>query len=308
MKIDFVDQVQVTTLIEDSVNPFLSERDGVRRRHPEQGSFLAEHGWAALVETTKGNEKHTLLLDTGTSAKALLHNMACLKVDPAVIEAIVISHGHDDHTGAVEEVAQRVGKPVPIYIHPTAFRERWAIPSDGPRRGPWLIEREAWERAGGQIVMTEAPCQVTPGCIVTGGVPRTNDFEHPPKDYYYRENDAFHPDTLPDDQSVVVAVKDKGLVVVSGCAHAGIVNTVRYAQQITGEKRVWAIAGGFHLGRASRECIEATISGLEAVQPTIVAAGHCTGFDALRTFAGAMPDRFALNVVGTVLYTEGAEA
>lgn len=304
MEITRIDQVCVTTLVENSVNPFLSERDGVRRQRAEQGEFLAEHGWAALIETTTDGEKHTILLDAGLSETTLIHNMACLKIDPAPIEALVISHGHDDHTGAVAEVARRVGKSLPVYVHPAAFRERWHIPPDGPRRGPWRLKCEEWESAGGQIVATEEPHQVSPGCIATGGVPRTSDFEHPPKHLYYRENDSFHPDTLSDDQSVVIVVRDKGLVIVSGCAHAGIVNTVRYAQQITGEERVWAVIGGFHLGRASHECIEATIAGLKAVKPAIVAPGHCTGFEALCAFARAMPDQFAPNVVGTVIHTD----
>lgn len=307
MAFDRVDQVCVTTLVENSVNPFLKERDGVRRRGPEEGKFLAEHGWAALIETTTDGLKHTILLDAGLSETTLLHNMACLKIDPAVVEALVVSHGHGDHTGAVVELARRVGKPLPIHVHPAAFRERWYIPPDGPRRGPWRIEHEAWEPAGGQVVTAEEPRQVSPGCIVTGSVPRANHFERPPRDLYYRENDTFHPDTLPEDQAVVVVVKDKGLVVVSGCAHVGIVNTVCYAQEITGEERVWAIAGGFHLGRASGERIEATIAGLKAVQPAIVAPGHCTGFEAFCAFAEAMPDQFALNVVGTVISTEEEE-
>jgi len=308
MAFERVDQVCVTTLVENSVNPFLKEREGVRRRRPEEGKYLAEHGWAALIETAVDGHVHTVLLDAGLSDTTLLHNMACLKLDPAAIETLVVSHGHDDHTGAVAEVAQRVTGPFPIYVHPAAFRERWYIPPDKPRRGPRRIEGQAWESAGGQIVTLEAPRQVSPGCIVTGSIPRTNDFELPPKDYYYRENDAFHPETLPDDQAVVVVVKDKGLVVVSGCAHAGIVNTVHYAQEITGEERVWAIVGGFHLGPASGECVEATIAGLKAAGPVLVAAGHCTGFEALCAFARAMPDQFVPNVVGTVIYTEGAEA
>jgi 7,8-dihydropterin-6-yl-methyl-4-(beta-D-ribofuranosyl)aminobenzene 5'-phosphate synthase len=305
MTLDPVDQVQVTTLVEDSVNFFLPEREGVKRRHPEQGQFLAEHGWAALIETTTGSEQHTILLDAGLSATTLLHNMACLKLDPAAIEALVVSHGHDDHTGAVAEIARRAARPLPIYVHPAAFRERWYIPPDKPRRGPWRVEPDAWEQAGGRMVAVDEPRQISPGCLVTGSIPRANDFERPPQDYCYRQGDAFHPDTLPDDQAVVVAVKDKGLVVVAGCAHAGIVNTVRYAQAIAGEQRVWASAGGFHLGRASGERIAATIAGLKAVQPTIVAPGHCTGFEALCTFAREIPDQFVLNVVGTVIYTEG---
>ena len=304
MELERVDQVRVTTLVENSINPFLKERDGVQRRHPEKGTFLAEHGWAALIETTTGTEKHTLLLDAGLSTTTLLHNMVRLKIDPAPIEALVVSHGHDDHTGAVAAVAQRTKQPLPVYVHPAAFRERWYIPPEGRRRGPWRIKQEDWASDDVKIVKTEESCQIGPGCIVTGSIPRANDFELPPKHYYYRENEAFHPETLPDDQAVVVVVKDKGLVVVSGCAHTGIVNTVHHARAITSEERVWAVIGGFHLARASRECMEATIAELQALRPATVAPGHCTGFGAYCAFAHSMPDQFTLNVVGTVIRTD----
>lgn len=308
MNIVEIDRIRVTTLVENRIDSFLSEQTGLRRRQPKEGSFLAEHGWAAIIETMAAGETHTILLDAGLSESTLLHNMRCLKIDPAAIEALVVSHGHDDHTGAVTSLLRRLGRPLPIYAHPAAFRERWHIPPDGPRRGPWVIKPEAWEAAGGQIAFTEGPVEAAPGCIVTGGVPRETDFEHPPQHQYYREKDAFYPETLPDDQAVVAVVRGKGLVVISGCAHAGIVNTVRYAQRITGQGRVWAVAGGFHLGRASAAQIEATIAGLKAAGPRLVAPGHCTGFAALCAFARAMPETFALNVVGTVIDSDAGEA
>ena len=308
MKFRQVDQVRVTTLVENSVNLFLTKGDNVERRRPDNGDFLAEHGWAALIETIREGEKHTILLDAGLSKTTLIHNMSILKIDPAAIEAIVISHGHNDHTGAVAQVIRHSGKSMPIHLHPAAFRERWAIPSDGPRRGPFGMDHKEWKPAGGQLVTDKDPREIFPGCITTGGIPRATDFEHTPQEYYYRENNAFHPDTILDDQSVVIMIKDKGLFIVSGCAHAGIVNTVRYARQITGEDRVWAVAGGFHLGRASQPVIQATIAGLRAVEPAIVAPGHCTGFNAIRAFAEAMPDQFILNVVGTTIHTGGFEA
>jgi 7,8-dihydropterin-6-yl-methyl-4-(beta-D-ribofuranosyl)aminobenzene 5'-phosphate synthase len=307
MKVMEVDRIRVTTLVENRIDPFVPEREGLRRRHPEEGCFLAEHGWAALIETMAGGESHTILLDAGLSEGTLLHNMRCLEIEPEIIEALVVSHGHGDHTGAVMSLLRHLGRPLPIHAHPAAFRERWYIPPDGPRRGPWRVKREKWEAAGGRIVAKEGPREVAPGCVVTGAVPRETDFERPPKHRYHRENGAFFPDTLPDDQAVVAVVRGKGLAVISGCAHAGIVNTVRYAGRIAGQERVWTVAGGFHLGGASAAQIEATIAGLRAAGPGLVAPGHCTGFAALCAFARSMPGRFALNVVGTVIDSEAGE-
>ena len=141
-----------------------------------------------------------------------------------------------------------------------------------------------------------------PGCWTTGSVPRLS-FEKlgGGSTRYYREGDKFIRDYLEDDQSMVINVRGKGLVIVAGCAHAGIVNTVRYAKEVSGVEQVWAIIGGFHLAPASEDDIQRTIDELESdkLRPRMIVPSHCSGFNAIRQFASRMPDEFVLSTVGT---------
>jgi 7,8-dihydropterin-6-yl-methyl-4-(beta-D-ribofuranosyl)aminobenzene 5'-phosphate synthase len=150
------------------------------------------------------------------------------------------------------------------------------------------------------VPSSEGPYQPGPGCWTTGAVPRLS-FEQAgtPPALAYREGDEFIRDYIDDDQSIVINVKDKGLVVVSGCAHSGIVNTVNYAREVSGVDTVWAIIGGFHLDRAEDEDIQRTIDAIKKLKPAMVVPMHCTGFKAISQFAIQMPDEFVLGVVGT---------
>jgi 7,8-dihydropterin-6-yl-methyl-4-(beta-D-ribofuranosyl)aminobenzene 5'-phosphate synthase len=200
-----------------------------------------------------------------------------------------------------EMAAYAQGRRVPVITHAAAFRERWALRDDGTRIGPVLPPpRGAWEAAGGEVILAEGPTRLAPGCWTTGPVPRRS-FEAAgtPPGRAYRESTAFPRDRIEDDQSLVLHVAGKGLVVVAGCAHAGIVNTVRAAQAISGVERVWAVLGGFHLAPASADEIQQTVDALRALDPALVAPSHCTGFEAIRQFAARMPEAFVVGAVGT---------
>ena len=256
---------------------------------------------------------------------ALLENMRRMKIDPTTIDVIALSHGHGDHTGAMTNVLKAMdvwppksrawdkdtpmdemrryaaGCRVPLVAHPAAFRELWGIDDDGTIHGPTLgPPRTAWEAAGAEIVLSEGPYPLGPGCWTTGFVPRES-FETSgiPTKLYYRDGDTFVRNLIEDDQAIVINVKGKGLVIVSGCAHAGIVNTVRHAQAISGVDAVWAILGGFHLARASAEDVQRTVDAVEGVQPQMIAPTHCTGFDAIVRFSEQMPEAFVRGLVGT---------
>lgn len=265
-----------------------------------------------------------ILWDAGISETALLENLRLMEIDPKSITKIAVSHGHGDHTGAMtavlkamevwppkdrkwerdasmEEIRRYVaGKRVPVIVHPAAFREMWSIDDDGTRYGPHFgAPRAEWEAVGGEITLSEGPYQLGPGCWTTGTVPRPS-FETSgiPTKMYYRDGDTFNRHLIEDDQAIVINVKDKGLVVLSGCAHSGIVNTVRYAQAISGVDTVWAILGGFHLARASDEDIQRTIEAIKQLTPKMIVPSHCTGFKAISQFAAQMPEVFVLGLVG----------
>jgi 7,8-dihydropterin-6-yl-methyl-4-(beta-D-ribofuranosyl)aminobenzene 5'-phosphate synthase len=159
--------------------------------------------------------------------------------------------------------------------------------------------RAEWEAARAEVILSEGPYELGPGCWTTGYVPRLS-FESSglPTKMYYRQGLDFSRDHLEEDQAIVINVTSKGLVVVSGCAHSGIVNTVNHARRISGVDRVWAIVGGFHLGRSKDEDVQRTIDEISHLKPHMVVPSHCTGFKAIAQFAAQMPDAFVPGVVG----------
>jgi 7,8-dihydropterin-6-yl-methyl-4-(beta-D-ribofuranosyl)aminobenzene 5'-phosphate synthase len=283
--------------------------------------LLAEHGFAALVDLRAAGIR--ILWDAGGTHIALMENLRRLEIDPATITTIALSHGHFDHTAAVTELLRAMdfrpkskkwaagapmdemrrwaeGRRVPLIAHPGAFRERWHQSRDGSRQGPTPPPpRAEWEALGAQVITPEGPYELAPGCWTTGPVQRAS-FEKAgvSPSMIYRDGDAFHRDLVDEDQAIAINVTGKGLVVLGGCAHSGIVNTVDRARELSGVERVWAIVGGFHLAHAGDEDLKRTIEAVKAYQPVMVVPSHCTGFRATCQFAVQMPEAFMPNVVG----------
>jgi 7,8-dihydropterin-6-yl-methyl-4-(beta-D-ribofuranosyl)aminobenzene 5'-phosphate synthase len=312
----------VTTLVDNLVDVCLPGTATVRRYGVAHGDpLLGEHGLALLVDLPEASTR--ILWDAGITTIALPENMRRMRIDPHTIKAIALSHGHNDHFVALTEVLRRVvGSPpagiwpakttpadirewvesrrVKVIAHPDAFCERWTVLRDGTRYGPWRAPRAEWEAAGAEIVLSEGPYQLAPGCWVTGQVPRRS-FETigTPTSEVCPQGDEWVHDTVRDDQALVINVRDKGLVVLAGCAHAGIVNTITYAREISGESRIWGVIGGFHLVGATDEDIQRTIEEVRRFDPQIVVPTHCTGFKAQKQFAALMPAQFVVGSVGT---------
>jgi 7,8-dihydropterin-6-yl-methyl-4-(beta-D-ribofuranosyl)aminobenzene 5'-phosphate synthase len=311
--------VAVTVLVDNRADLILRSTETVKRFVKKP--LLAEHGFAALIDLKDAGVR--ILWDAGMTTIALMENMARMEVDPSAIDVIALSHGHGDHTGAMTQVIKAASKPVdrewepdapvdeilawvegqrvPLIAHPAAFRERWHIGEDGKKYGPGAPPpRAEWEAAGAEVKLSEGPSQLGPGCWTTGTVPRLS-FEKAGISgrRFYRDGKRFERDRLEDDQAIAIHVADKGLVVVAGCAHSGIVNTVNYAREISGVDKVWAVLGGFHLAPANDEEIERTIDEIERLQPAMVVPTHCTGFRAISRFAARMPEAFVLGAVGT---------
>jgi 7,8-dihydropterin-6-yl-methyl-4-(beta-D-ribofuranosyl)aminobenzene 5'-phosphate synthase len=314
--------VKVTVLVDNMTDMLLKSTDTVIRYTQESGEpLLAEHGLSALIEL--GEVDIHILWDAGITDLTLIENMRRMKVDTSSIDKIALSHGHPDHIMAMTDVVEMVAgtpppknwddkaKPdemrswmkslrVPLIAHPAAFRERWKKFPDGNKYGPMITPRDEWEAAGAEIILSEGPYQLGPGCWLTGAVPRKS-FEKAgtPPIFAYRDGDEFVRDYVDDDQAIIINVEGKGLVVVAGCAHAGILNTVNYAREISGVDKVWGILGGFHLISSTEEEIQMTIDEIKTMEPEIIVPTHCTGFTAIRMFADQMPESFVLGVVGT---------
>ena len=312
-----VDAADVTILVDNFVD-VLMDGSSVARRAPrppdlfDREKLRAEHGYSLLLTVERDGRRQSLLYDAGVGRDTALHNMEVLDIRPNELRAIVLSHGHADHHGGLEGIVRRFGRrATPLILHPDALRDRRVVfPSGEELRLPpprlTDLEREAIE-----VVEERAPSLLVDGSVlVTGQVERVTDFEKGFPPQQARTADGWEPDPWTwDDQAVVVNVKEKGLVVLSSCSHAGAINVLRHAQRLTGVESVHAFVGGMHLtGGLMAPLIPRTVDELAAIGPAVVVPGHCTGWQATHTIAGRLPEAFVQTSVGTCLHFGGAGA
>jgi 7,8-dihydropterin-6-yl-methyl-4-(beta-D-ribofuranosyl)aminobenzene 5'-phosphate synthase len=314
-----VDEIAVTTVVDNFFDGTLADTAVAKRadlgsaaRSPApwmvEGSSLdgpvAEHGFSALVTVTRSGRRHQVLFDAGVSPNGAVDNMRRLGIAPTEIEAVVLSHGHFDHTTGLDGLARVLGRPtdLPIVLHPEAFtRRRLAVHGRDPFELPTL-SRTAVEGMGFTVIEHRQPSFVLDGALlVTGEVDRTTSFETGLPVHQALRHDHWEPDPLiVDDQAVIAHVRGKGLVVLTGCGHAGIVNIVRHARRLTGVDTVHAVMGGFHLGGPLfAPVIPDVVHELSGLDPSVVVPAHCTGWTATHALATSLPDAFVQNSVGT---------
>jgi 7,8-dihydropterin-6-yl-methyl-4-(beta-D-ribofuranosyl)aminobenzene 5'-phosphate synthase len=318
-----VDEVAVTTMVDNTFDALLVSADSVSR--PSRGAgrvaagqftdgetvagLRAEHGFSALVTVRTGDTSSTLLFDTGASPDALAVNAGRLGIDVGGLQAVVLSHGHYDHTGGFDGLARLRGRSgLPLTVHPAVWtRRRLEVPGARTFLMPTL-SRGALEREGFEVIERRQPSLLLGGILITGEVDRVTEFERgmPPAHQAWDGHGWRHDPAVIDDQALVVNVRGRGLVVITGCAHAGVVNIVRQAMRLAGVSRLLAIIGGFHLsGPAFEPIIEPTVSALTELGPELIAPGHCTGWRAQHILAAALPDAWVQSSVGTT-YTLAA--
>ncbi len=309
VKLNEVDKVEILTLQDNFVD--VAAFDGteiVQRALPVKdgeikNSILAEHGFSAMVTVTVDEMPHSLLFDFGFSEHGAAHNADALGLDLTVVEAMVLSHGHMDHFGGLEQLATRIGKKnIELVLHPTAVRaSRYIKVSEGIKIGLPALKRERFKTAGISLVETADPYMLLNESILfLGEIPKLTEFEKGFPRMFYDENGEVKWDPIEEDSAIVANVKGKGLIILSGCAHSGIVNTVKYAREVTRVSKVFAIMGGFHLTGADFEpIIEPTTDELKAVNPQHIIPTHCTGRKAVMHLEKEMPDQFLLNMSGT---------
>jgi 7,8-dihydropterin-6-yl-methyl-4-(beta-D-ribofuranosyl)aminobenzene 5'-phosphate synthase len=238
----------------------------------EGGADLhAEHGFSLLAATEEGR----ILFDTGATP-LFLRNAASLGVDLTDVALVVLSHGHHDHSGGLPQALAELPR-LRLLCHPDALGakyERIAGADDryigAPRNVPDLREDSP------RVQLVTETTEIAPDVLVTGPIPTVNDFESVESGFWMKDGAAWRPDLMRDEQALIVRTAD-GLVVVTGCAHTGVVNTLRHAIELTGERRVRAVVGGFHLMHATPELIARTSSALLEMQVAMVVACHCTG-------------------------------
>jgi 7,8-dihydropterin-6-yl-methyl-4-(beta-D-ribofuranosyl)aminobenzene 5'-phosphate synthase len=310
-----VDAVEVTVLVDNFVDVLLAP-EGVASR-PALGPGLfeadrphlrAEHGLSLLVEVERAGERATLLYDAGLGRDTAVHNMDVLGVGLGDLRAVVLSHGHADHHGGLEGMVRRAGRAgLPLVLHPDAWRDRRVVFPGGAEVRLPPPSRGDLEREGVAIGEERDPSLLIDGAVlVTGQVERVTPFERGLPGGEARLDGSWRPDPwIHDDQAMVANVAGRGLVVLSGCSHAGAINVLRAAQRLTGVERIHALIGGMHLsGPAFEPLIGPTLDELAAIGPDWLAPGHCTGWRATQEMALRMPDAFVKTAVGTRLRFE----
>ena len=272
---------RITVLCENSVGPI--------------SGTLGEHGFSALIEPSEGTP---LLFDTGQGL-TLLHNARRMNKDLTKVQKVLISHGHYDHAGGLLALLTECG-PKHIYAHPGVFTPRFRIRDTGecyPIGMPH--SRDELEAAGAAITISKEFCEISTGLFLTGEVPRTIDFETGDQGLYCDQTGQ-EIDTTPDDQSMVLET-DKGLVIILGCCHAGLINTLEHVAHSTGRRDVYAVIGGTHLGFCGQEQLDKTITAMKGWGIKKVSAGHCTGFVVSARLSRDMPKAFQVAMVGYTL-------
>jgi 7,8-dihydropterin-6-yl-methyl-4-(beta-D-ribofuranosyl)aminobenzene 5'-phosphate synthase len=318
IRLEPVDSVVVTTLMDNFTDIFMPDAGPARRGRArgvparpapmtEGGQvpdgLIAEHGFSALVTISKAGREHTFLFDAGTSPDGVAENLRRLQLDPASIEAIVCSHGHFDHTTGIDGLSRVLGRTnLPVLIHPHFWRRRRIVlPGRDPLELPTTSRRGLTE-AGFAIVEDRQPSFLFGNSVlITGEVPRVSGYEpgFPPQQAWLEG--GWQPDPLVlDDQALIVSVAGQGLVVLTGCGHAGVVNIARYASALTGGLPLHALIGGFHLnGPVFEPLIPRVLDDLAGLQPDWLVPAHCTGWRAQHAMSARFGEVYVPSSVGT---------
>jgi len=291
-----VERVSITILVDNFIDSTLKSSPRISRLKDRKinESLLAEHGLSLLLEITNQGEKSSFLLDTGSTKLAISHNAEKMGVNLKELRGIFLSHIHKYHTTGLETVLAMTG-PVPVFIHPYGFYTKWV------KSRPSRLDKERLADLGARWRAEEGPQSMAPFLLSTGAIPRTTDFEEiiGISDRKVEKQGVMEEETFLDDGALVMKVEKKGLVIVTGCAHSGIINTVQHGQKLAGDERVYALIGGFHLTQAPPQRIAKTIQALREKEITYLVPLHCTGFEAMAAIWQAFPEKFVIPSVGT---------
>lgn len=312
--------VRISCVTENYIDMLLPDGHNVTRAglvhhfDPKRLTPVAENGIALHVEIEWGRYSYRALFDTGMTGAVLLHNARALDLNPDQLDHLVLSHGHPDHYGGLMDLLAAREHPLPVSVHPEAFLARYLRLASG-EVAPFYnadLTLAGIQDAGGRPVLHSSPLEIGPGMIATGEVPRKFDFEQPNEDteapnalLQVSEGNS-RIDSVGDDQALVIRVGD-GIVVLVGCSHAGIINTITHAMALTGVERVLGVFGGFHLGfpGTPEAKLKRTIEELRNIGVEMLCPMHCTGMRAMMELEAAFPEQFVLCCTGSCVEISG---
>ena len=303
-----VDHVEILCIMDNTLDVLMASTPIAQRAPLLRDKFArpqlrAEHGVPMLVTIASEGSKDSFLFDAGTSVDGALHNLDVLDIRPNEIHSVVLSHGHTDHTLGLIGILKRHGRAgMPIILHPDAFLNRKNVLPDGHEVDLPPPKRSDIEAEGIKVIEERAPTfLVDEKVLITGQIPRLSPFEKGFPPGRAEIDGMWQPDPwIHDDQAMVINVKNKGLVVLTGCGHAGLINTLHHARKLTGVTKIYSVMGGFHLtGKIFEPIITPTIQALKDFSPEVIVPQHCTGWQATHLIAREFPQAFVPNSVGT---------
>jgi 7,8-dihydropterin-6-yl-methyl-4-(beta-D-ribofuranosyl)aminobenzene 5'-phosphate synthase len=325
-----IESAKITILV-DNITDRLLPSSSIVKRPPMisnqiiSKSPIAEHGFSALLEISYIHENTTntnkFLFDTGVSKDGIVNNSDVLGINLRDIETIILSHGHFDHISGLISILQRLDKSIEIIAHSDAFLRRWLVFSNGNKARMDFLNEEEINQFGGIIrkvdkisflprnanIYKKKKTRLAKNRImITGEIPRVTKFEKGFPVQYKEQGNGTNlvPDPLVcDDQALIMNVRNKGLIILTGCGHAGIINTIKFAKKATGIEKIYCVIGGFHLSGADyEESIPLTMAELTKADPQYVVPCHCTGWKATNKIIDMMPEKFIPSSVGSRFY------
>lgn len=255
--------------------------------------LIGEHGLSLYLET----KNHTILFDTGQHV-ALCHNAEILDIDLSRIDTVVLSHGHYDHTGGLKRLL-KTNTAFRLYAHPDVFEDKLRSVKKTYKKIGIPLKKDELENSDVRLSLGKSSREIAPGIFTSGEIPLENDFESIESGFFVKRDSRIVHDTLADDQALILDTR-KGLVVLLGCSHRGVINTLNHVRNLSGKKKIYAMIGGLHLGKASDAKLEKIIDHLAGFSLEKIGVSHCTGTNATLALFNRFKDRVFMNTVGTV--------
>lgn len=330
LSVPTVDRLVMTNVVDNIYDIFAKggRLDAITVQRTPLGAggapLLAEHGLAYHLESQRGSERREVLLDFSLTELNLFHNYRVLGVDPTRADALIVSHGHRDHYGALSDLARvqqgKLKPGVPLYAGgEDTFCHRFVMTPTGGRADMGLLDRGGLEARGLKVVLAKQATVVAGHAFTSGQIPRLTDFEKAPAAARLMAGpmdsacSASHfgvtqveakpgelvADTFQGEHATAYHIKDRGLVVITSCGHAGVINSVRQAQKVSGVEKVHAVVGGFHLAPAPDEIVAKTVDAFRAINPDYIIPMHCTGLNTIIAVHLAMAAKLVMPSTGT---------